>query len=276
MTVRHPILPSLVLTLAAALCLAPGAWAQTATSPQAVSPAAAPDQTQQPDAGSGADKSQPSDRQKAEQQLKRQEKQRILGVVPNFNTTDVQNAAPLSPSQKFHLMWMSAIDPFQFVAAGLDAGLNQAENSFPGYGQGTQGYFKRFGASYADQFDAMLWGNAILPSVLREDPRYFRKGTGSFTKRLFYSISSAVITKNDNGTWGPNYANVLGNFIAGGISNAYYPSTDRGFSLTMQRAATVTVEGTIGAVFVEFWPDIDRHVFHRHQAQTSAAEKAAK
>ena len=276
MTVRHPVLPKLVLTLAAVLCLASGAWAQTATSPQAASPAVAPDQTQQPDAQSGEDKSQPSDRQKAEQQLKQQEKQRILGVVPNFNTTDVQNAAPLSPSQKFHLAMRSAVDPFQFVAAGLDAGLSQAENSFPGYGQGAQGYFKRFGAGYADQFDGMLWGNAILPSLLHEDPRYFRKGTGSFKKRLFYAISTTVITKNDNGTWGPNYANVLGNFIAGGISNAYYPSTDRGFGLTMQRAATVTAEGTIGAVFVEFWPDINRHVFHRHQAQTSAAEPASK
>ncbi len=274
MTVRHPVLPKLVLTLAAVLYLASGAWAQTATSPPAASPAAAPDQTQQPDAH--ADKSQPSDRQKAEQQLKQQEKQRILGVVPNFNTTDVQNAAPLSPSQKFHLAMRSAIDPFQFVAAGLDAGLSQAENSFPGYGQGAQGYFKRFGAAYADQFDGILWGNAILPSLLHEDSRYFRKGTGSFTKRLFYAISTTVITKNDNGTWGPNYANVLGNFIAGGVSNAYYPSTDRGFGLTMERAATVTAEGTIGAVFVEFWPDIDRRVFHRHQPQTSAAEPAAK
>ena len=274
MTVRHPVLLKLMLNLAAALCLASGAWAQTAPSPKAASPAAASDQTQQPDQ-SGGKKPELSERERAEQELKQQKKQRILGVVPNFNSTDVQNAAPLSPSQKFHLAMRSAVDPFQFVAAGLDAGIDQAQNSFPGYGQGAQGYFKRFGAGYADQFDGLLWGNAILPSLLHEDPRYFRKGTGSFKRRLFYAISAAVITKNDNGTWGPNYANVLGNFVAGGISNAYYPSTDRGFGLTMQRAATVTAEGTIGAVFIEFWPDIDRHVLHRHQAQTSAPQPAA-
>jgi hypothetical protein len=275
-TVRHPVLLKLVLALVAALCLASGAWAQTATSPKADLPAIAPDQTQQTGAQSGEKKPELSERERAEQELKAQEKQRILGVVPNFNTTDVQNAAPLSPRQKFHLAMKSAVDPFQFVAAGLDAGIDQAENSFPGYGQGAQGYFKRFGAGYADQFDGVLWGNAILPSLLHEDPRYFRKGTGSFKRRLFYSISTTFITKNDNGTWGPNYANVLGNFIAGGISNAYYPSTDRGFALTMQRAVTVTAEGTIGAIFVEFWPDIDRHLFHRHPGQSSAAEPAAK
>jgi hypothetical protein len=272
--VRHPVLLRLVPALIAAVCIASGAWAQT-TSPEAASPAASPSQTQPSGTQSGESKApQLSERERAAQELKEQEKQRILGVVPNFNTTDVQNAAPLSPGQKFHLMLRSAIDPFQFVASALDAGLDQAENSFPGYGQGAQGYFKRFGAGYADQFDGLLWGNAILPSLLHEDPRYFRKGTGSFKKRLFYAISTTVITKNDNGTWGPNYANVLGNFIAGGISNAYYPSTDRGFGLTMQRAVTVTAEGTIGAVFVEFWPDIDRRVFHRHQVQ--AAEPAPK
>jgi hypothetical protein len=258
------------------MCVVTGAWAQTTTPPAATPPSASPGQTQPPNAKSDENKpASLSERERAEQELKQQEKQRILGIVPNFNTTDIQNAAPLSPDQKFHLMFKSAADPFQFVASGLDAALDQAENNFPGYGQGAQGYFKRFGAGYADQFDGLLWGNAILPILLHEDPRYFRKGTGSFKRRLFYSISTAVITKNDNGTWGPNYANVFGNIIAGGISNAYYPSTDRGAGLTFERAFTVTAEGTIGAVFVEFWPDINRHLFHRHQAQTGAAAPAS-
>jgi hypothetical protein len=192
--------------------------------------------------------------------LKAQTKQRILGVVPNFNTTDLQNAAPLTPGQKFRLAFKSAIDPFEFVAAGLDAGISQANNDFAGYGQGAQGYFKRFGASYADTFSGLFWGNAVLPALLHEDPRYFRKGTGSFKSRFFYSLSTTVKTKNDDGSWGPNYANVLGNIIAGGIANAYYPSTDRGVGLTFQRAFTVTAEGAIGAIFVEFWPDIRKRL----------------
>ena len=200
----------------------------------------------------------------AEQQLKQQTQQRILSVIPNFNTTDNQNAAPLSPGQKFRLALRSSVDPFQFVAAAGDAGISQAQNAFPGYGQGAEGYFKRFGAAYADQFSGEMWGNAIFPIILREDPRYYRRGRGSVKSRLLWAISTAVITKNDNGTWGPNYANVLGNIAAGGLSNLYYPSTDRGVGLTFQRAFTVTAEGTLGAIFVEFWPDISRHVFHRH------------
>ncbi len=169
-------------------------------------------------------------------------------------------------------MFKSAVDPFQFAASGLVAGWHQADNDFPGYGQGAQGYSKRFGAAYADQFDGLLWGNAILPTLLHEDPRYFRKGKGGFKKRFFYAVSTVVVTKNDNGTRGPNYANVLGNIVSGGISNAYYPAADRGFGLTFQNAFTVTAEGVIGSIFIEFWPDISRHLPHRHRTQTDAGE----
>jgi hypothetical protein len=234
-----------------------------------------PQEAQAPQSAASPEKSQPAQpdksasaqREQAEQELKAQKKQRILGVVPNFNTSNVQNAAPLTAGQKFRLAMRSAIDPFEFVASGLDAGLSQAENEFKGYGQGAQGYFKRFGASYADQFDGLFWGNAVLPSLLHEDPRYFRKGTGSIKRRLLYALSTTVITKNDNGTWGPNYANLLGNLIAGGISNAYYPASDRGAGLTFERAATVTAFGAAGAVFVEFWPDISRKLFHKKNPQ---------
>ncbi len=200
----------------------------------------------------------------AQQQLKQEEKQRILGVVPNFSTTDIQDAAPLTAKQKFQLDLRSSLDPFEFVFAGLDAGEEQAEDTFPGYGQGAAGYAKRFGASYADTFDGGLWGNAILPVLLHEDPRYFRKGSGPFMNRFLYSAWTTIWCKRDNGNWGPNYANVAGNFVAGGISNLYYPQSDRGVELTLTRALTVTAEGAIGSEFVEFWPDISRHLFKRH------------
>jgi hypothetical protein len=199
--------------------------------------------------------------------LKREERQRILGVVPNFNTVESSDGVPsLSPGQKFHLMYKSSVDPFVFVADAFVAGLGQARNTNPGFGQGAEGYFKRFGASYLDTADGNLWGNAILPILFKEDPRYFRLGTGSFTHRFLYSASTTVWCKRDNGTWGPNYANVLGNFISGGISNAYYPAADRGVEQTLDGALTVTAEGIIGAEFVEFWPDISRHLFKKHHA----------
>jgi hypothetical protein len=199
--------------------------------------------------------------------LKREERQRILGVVPNFNTVESSDGVPpLSPGQKFHLMYKSSVDPFVFVADAFVAGLGQARNTNPGFGQGAEGYFKRFGASYLDTADGNLWGNAILPVLLKEDPRYFRLGTGSFTRRFLYSASTTVWCKRDNGNWGPNYANVLGNFISGGISNAYYPAADRGVEQTLDGALTVTAEGVIGAEFVEFWPDISRHLFKKHHS----------
>jgi hypothetical protein len=219
----------------------------------------APDNSNTPPAA----QPEPSQHEKAKEELHQEEKQRILGVVPNFNTTDNQDAAPLSTGQKYSLAFRGAIDPFQFAAAALDAGYSQALNDFPGYGQGAKGYGKRFGAAYADQFSGSIWGDAVLPSLLREDPRYFRRGEGTTSHRLFYALAASFWTKNDNGTRGPNYANVAGNVIAGGFSNLYYPRADRGWALTFQRAATVTIESAFGAVFLEFWPDVSQKVFHR-------------
>jgi hypothetical protein len=260
-----------LVSISAAQTSGNAAPAQPAAAPPAAAvsagqntPAAPEKQDTQPSPETSKSESTVSQHELAEQQLKQQTQQRILSVIPNFNTTDNQNAAPLSPGQKFRLALRSSVDPFQFVAAAGDAGISQAQNAFPGYGQGAEGYFKRFGAAYADQFSGEMWGNAIFPIILHEDPRYYRKGTGSVKSRLFYAISTTVKTKNDNGTWGPNYANVLGNIAAGGLANVYYPSTDRGVGLTFQRAFTVTAEGALGSIFVEFWPDISRHVFHRH------------
>ena len=207
----------------------------------------------------------------AEQQVQQQEKQRILGILPEFNTTNVPDAVPLSPGQKFELALKSASDPFAFAFAGIDAGLSQWQNEYPGYGQGAQGYGKRMGAAYADSFDGTLLGNALFPALLHQDPRYFRKGTGSFSSRLLYAVSTTVICKGDNGHWQPNYSNVLGNLAAGGIANLYYPSSDRGVGLTFERSITVSAEGAIGAVVYEFWPDISRKLFHK---QTSPPVRA--
>jgi hypothetical protein len=200
-------------------------------------------------------------RAKSAQEVRQQEHQRILGVAPNFNTSNVTDAEPLSVKQKFELAAHSALDPFTFVAAGFDALLSQANDDFAGYGQGAKGYAKRFGASYLDSFDGTMLGNAVFPALLKQDPRYFRQGTGSVGGRLFHAIMSTVECKNDQRKWVPNYSNILGNIAAGGISNLYYPASDRGAELTFERAAVVSGEGAIGAVFVEFWPDISRKLF---------------
>jgi hypothetical protein len=235
-------------------------------------PASGPPTTSVPDAPVPAPQADitphtASQRQKAEEEIKQQERQRIAGVVPNFNVSYNENAAPLSRKQKLHLAFKTAVDPVAFGIAAFDAGLSQAENEFPGYHQGAEGYAKRFGASYADNFDGTMLGNALFPILLKQDPRYFRRGKGRFSTRLLYSLSTTVWCKNDNGKRGPNYSNILGNLAAGGISNLYYPSTDRGAALTFERGFTVTAYGAFGGVFNEFWPDIAQKIFKNRLAK---------
>jgi len=189
----------------------------------------------------------------AEEQMLAEEKQRVLGIFPNFYVTYVWNAAPLSSGQKFRLALRSTIDPVSIAISGAVAGVEQWQDDFSGYGQGAQGYAKRFGASYADSFIGTMLGGAVLPSILHQDPRYFYKGTGSIPSRALYAIGSVVICKGDNGHWQPNYSNVLGNLAAAGISNLYYPSTDRdGVGLTISNSLIGTASSAISALFQEF------------------------
>ena len=174
----------------------------------------------------------------AQEQIKDQEQQRVLSVIPNFYVSYVQGAAPLNSRQKFELAWKTLADPFSFIAVGAIAGVEQAQNNFKGYGQGAAGYGKRYGASYAGLASGTLIGAAILPSILKQDPRYFYKGTGSKRSRLFYALANAVICKGDNMRWQPNYSAILGGLAAGGLSNLYYPAEDRnGARLTFENAA---------------------------------------
>lgn len=171
----------------------------------------------------------------AEAEVKVEEKQRVLGVIPNFYVTYVPNAAPLTTKLKFQLAWKSTIDPFSFLITGGVAGVEQADNYFSGYGQGAAGYARRYGAAYGDLVSGTFIGGAILPSLLKQDPRYFYKGTGSRKSRFFYAIANAVICKGDNGHWQPSYSAIIGGLAAGGISNLYYPAENRnGASLTFE------------------------------------------
>jgi len=173
----------------------------------------------------------------AQAEIKDEEKQRVLGVIPNFYVTYNPAAVPLNPRQKFELAWKLTVDPVNFGVTAAIAGIQQASNSFSGYGQGAQGYGKRLGAAYTDSVTSTFIGGAILPSLLKQDPRYFYKGTGSRHRRFLYALANSVICKGDNGHWQANYSALLGSLAAGGISNLYYPESDRD--------ATVTFENTL-------------------------------
>jgi len=190
----------------------------------------------------------------AEQQIHVQEKQRILGVVPNYYVSYVPDAVPLNTRQKFQLGWKFAFNPFSLAIAGFTAGIEQAADSYSGYGQGAQGYAKRLGATYADLVSGTFFGGAIFPTILKQDPRYFYKGTGSKKSRFFYAVANAVICKGDNGHWQPNYSNVLGSLAAGGLSNLYYPASDRnGVALTFENTLIGVGGSAAAAVFQEFF-----------------------
>ncbi len=184
----------------------------------------------------------------AEDEIKVEEKQRVLGVFPNFYVSYDPSAVALTSKQKFELAYRTSIDPVTFLLTGATAGLQQAQNDFSGYGQGAQGYGKRYGAIYADTVTSTFLGGAVFPSLFKQDPRYFYKGTGTVRSRFLYAIANAVICKGDNRKWQPAYSSILGDLASGGISNAYYPASDRGAALVFEN--TLIGIGTTAAANV--------------------------
>jgi hypothetical protein len=182
----------------------------------------------------------------AEVQIQTEEAQRVLGFIPNFYVSYVPDAEPLSSKQKFQLAGRSLLDPVTFGVTAAVAGMEQEANVFSGYGHGPEGYAKRFGAAYTDRVTSTFIGSAILPSLLKQDPRYFYKGTGSKRSRILYAIENAVICKGDNGRWQPNYSYIMGDFASSGLSNLYYPAQDRGVGLTFANAF-IGIGGTAAA-----------------------------
>jgi len=188
----------------------------------------------------------------AEAQIKEEEKQRVLGFVPNYYVSYVPDAASLNTKQKFELAWKTTINPITFALTGAAAGVEQMQDQYGGYGQGAQGYGKRYGATYADVVTGNFIGAALLPSLFKQDPRYFYKGTGSKRSRVLYALANSFIAKGDNGKWQPNYSGLMGSFAAGGISNLYYPASDRGAGLTFENVAITIAAGSAANILQEF------------------------
>lgn len=189
----------------------------------------------------------------ADVQIKEQEKQRVFGVIPNFYVSYESNAAPLRAKHKFELAWKSASDPITLAGVGVLAGIDQAADRWGAYGQGAQGYAKRYGATYANVFAATFIGGAVMPSVLKQDPRYFYKGRGSKQSRILYAMASPFICKGDNGHWQPNYSNVIGSFAGAGLEAVYLPANDRhGSDFIISSALIRLGETSLAGVLQEF------------------------
>ena len=206
----------------------------------------------------------------AQEQLNEQVKQRVFGFIPNFYVSYVPNAAPLTAKQKFRLAWKTTSDPVTFLGVGALAGIDQATDRWGAYGHGAEGYAKRFGATYGNVFIGTFLGGAVLPSVLKQDPRYFYKGSGSTKSRILYAIAHSVICKGDNGRWQPDYSSIIGNFAAGGISNLYYPPNDRnGAGVVLSNALIRIGETAVANIFQELIiPKLTPNLPSRKRAQS--------
>jgi hypothetical protein len=167
----------------------------------------------------------------------------------------------LKSSEKFRLFYQNSLDPFPIGAYAVQAGISQATDTHSGYGQGAAGYGKRFGAALADGTSARFFGTYAFSSLLRQGPRYFRKGQGGGSSRCGYAISRGFVTRGDSGGTQPNWSNLLGKLAGGALSNVYYPENDRGAELTLSRVAISLGYQTLGNLAIEFWPEIRRKIF---------------
>jgi hypothetical protein len=188
----------------------------------------------------------------AEEQIKVQEQQRWLGIVPNFYASYVPNAAPLTSRQKFTLAAHETFDWTAFVGASVAAAIDQSTAAHPGFGDGPSGYAKRWAATFADNRTGDLLSHYVFASVFRQDPRYFYQGTGTTKSRLIHALGSTFLARSDRGTTMPNYAQMFGNIGAAALSNVYYPHSERGASLMVSNLAVGLASRAARAVTLEF------------------------
>jgi len=193
-----------------------------------------------------------STEQIATEQVAIEEKQRIFGIIPNYYVVyDSQNAVPMTTKLKFQMAFRSLVDPVSFAGAITLGAIDQASDT-PGYPQGWKGYGQRVGSVYADGFTDTMFGGAILPSLLHQDPRYYYQGTGPVRSRALHALEAPFACKGDNGKWQPNLSSIGGDLISASISTTYYPQSDRGAGLLFENVLIETAEREASTLIQEF------------------------
>lgn len=188
---------------------------------------------------------------------------RAFGILPTNKAADASAPFhPLSAKQKFTIARKDAFDTPVYFLAGFYAGLDQLQNINPSFGQGMEGYAKRYGTNLADQVIGGFMTEGIFPSLLHEDPRYFRLGAGTGRHRLGYALSRVLVTRTDSNRRRFNYSEVVGNCATVGISNAYNPGS-RNYGDNLQKLGIRLGTDAITNVVTEFWPDMRRKLFHK-------------
>jgi hypothetical protein len=198
--------------------------------------------------------------QQAQQQ---QEDKRVFGVFPNYRTAEgSQPFAPITSAQKIQIGLKDSFDWPVYLTGGAFAALYQIENQNPSFGQGMKGYARRYGTALCDQVTGNMMTESFMPSLLHEDPRYFRRGTGSVLSRTVYALTRIFVTRTDSGGRSFNFSEWAGNSAAVAISNAYYPDT-RTASQNAERLGIACATDAFSQVMKELWPDVKRRLFHR-------------
>jgi hypothetical protein len=196
---------------------------------------------------------------------------RMFYVMPNYLTVENEvQVKPLAWKEKFAITAEGAFDPYEFAVVGIVAGIRQAENAYPGFGQGTVGYAKRYGTAMADQVDGNMMVGAVFPTILKTDPRYFQMGKGTFVHRFGYALSRIFVARKDSGGQVFNVSEVAGNGVAIGISNFYYPAADRSVSSNLNNWGVQMAIDAFGNELKEFWPDIHRRLAKKRHTDSAA------
>ncbi|MFZ0479216.1 MAG: hypothetical protein WAL71_08705 [Terriglobales bacterium] len=197
---------------------------------------------------------------------------RMFYVMPNYLTVN-GHVPPVSWKEKFAMAAKGSFDPYEFTIIGIVAGIRQAENSDPAFGQGMQGYGKRYGAAFTDQVDGNIMVGGVYPTILKIDPRYFRLGTGTFPHRFGYAISRIFVARKDSGSNMFNVPEFAGNATAIAISNVYYPAADRTVSGNLNNWGVQMGLDAFGNELKEFWPDVHRYLQrHARHLQKGSSE----
>jgi hypothetical protein len=264
-SLRLRLLLSLAM-LTSLLLIALPAFCQESQESSSASPAAPSAQSetgdQSPARNSSKDQNSPT-----QQETAKSKNDRMFYVMPNYLTVDNESEVkPVTWKEKFSMTAKGSFDPYEFVVVGVLSGIRQAENTYPAFGQGLQGYGQRYGTAFADQVDGNMMVGAVFPTILKTDPRYFQMGKGSFVHRFGYAISRIFVTRTDSGGRLFNIPEFLGNATAIGISNAYYPAADRGFSNSLNSWGTQMGIDAFGNELKEFWPDIHRHFLNKKKS----------
>jgi hypothetical protein len=205
----------------------------------------------------------PSASGRADDEDNAKQSKRILWIFPNYRAVSANTQLPpLSLKSKFWLATQDSFDYSSFISAGIVAGISQANKSYPEFGQGAKGYGRYSWHAMSDQAVGNYLTEAIVPAVTHEDPRYYTLGQGGFFRRTGYAVSRLFITRTDAGGRTFNFSEIVGNGAGAGISDTYYPSRERTWTKTGQKWLTQIALDGVFNVAKEFWPDINRYIFH--------------